>query len=136
MREGKYKYHGQDVPLFTGTSLHVCVGHNLNEVYKATDIAGGLAPKGYEPEHWGAIAFEADRNDNHGVFVLLRPDAKPSIIAHEAVHLANYILSHAGVKLDPQNDEPQAYLVGWLVDEIHYALTSKDVKPKKTIKLR
>lgn len=41
-----------------------------------------------------------------------------SIIAHEAVHLVNKIFKHRGVDLDLVNDEPQAYLTGWFVNEI------------------
>lgn len=41
---------------------------------------------------------------------------KPSIsyLAHEIVHIVNMILSHVGVTLDPENDEAQAYLTGYL----------------------
>jgi hypothetical protein len=41
-----------------------------------------------------------------------------SLIAHEIVHLVNYIFLDTGVKLDLINDEAQAYLTGWLFEEI------------------
>lgn len=37
------------------------------------------------------------------------------ILAHEAVHAANFVLGPRGAKLDFENDEMQAYLVGAIV---------------------
>lgn len=42
-----------------------------------------------------------------------------SIIAHEIVHIINYIYLDCGIELDRVNDENQAYLTGWLFDEIN-----------------
>jgi hypothetical protein len=53
-----------------------------------------------------------------------------SIIAHEVVHLVNYIFSDRNVELDRFNDEPQAYLTGWLFDEIDNFINSAE-KDKK-----
>jgi hypothetical protein len=41
------------------------------------------------------------------------------IIAHEIVHLKNYIYQDAGIELDRYNDEPEAYLTGWLFKQIN-----------------
>lgn len=41
-----------------------------------------------------------------------------SIISHEIVHIINYIYLDCGIELDRINDENQAYLTGWLFDEI------------------
>lgn len=43
-------------------------------------------------------------------------------IAHEVTHIKNMVMVHAGIKHDFNNDEPEAYLVGWLVGEIVKAL--------------
>ena len=42
-------------------------------------------------------------------------------IAHEAVHLTNFLFIRKGVKPDVDNDEPQAYLLGWFAGEIFKA---------------
>ena len=39
-------------------------------------------------------------------------------IAHECVHLVNFLYIDRGVELDRYNDEPQAYLIGWFYEEI------------------
>ncbi len=41
-----------------------------------------------------------------------------SIIAHEVTHLKNYIYQDKGIELDRFNDEPEAYLTGWLFKQI------------------
>jgi hypothetical protein len=51
-----------------------------------------------------------------------------AVIAHEAVHAANYILSDRGVLCDHDNDEPLAYLVEWVVSKVVDALKRKRVK--------
>lgn len=43
----------------------------------------------------------------------------PGIIAHEAKHAVNDIFIDIHAKLDLHNDEPEAYLLGWLVQKIH-----------------
>ncbi len=40
-----------------------------------------------------------------------------SVVAHESVHAVNWMLAERGYRFDPDNDEPQAYLVGALVRE-------------------
>lgn len=39
-------------------------------------------------------------------------------LCHEAYHLAAHILNDRGVKADFKNQEPMAYLLGWVVDKI------------------
>lgn len=41
-----------------------------------------------------------------------------SNIAHEIVHIKNHIYLDSAMELDRVNDEPEAYLTGWLFDEI------------------
>lgn len=42
-------------------------------------------------------------------------------ICHEVVHIKNRINDHAGIDHDPDNDEPEAYLSGWLAEQIELA---------------
>ncbi|MGB3495753.1 MAG: hypothetical protein WBA57_23690 [Elainellaceae cyanobacterium] len=52
-------------------------------------------------------------------FIAIDKDATPSIIAHEASHCVNYIFKDRGIELDTHNDEPQCYLLSWIVDKCH-----------------
>jgi len=52
--------------------------------------------------------------------LFLRSEENISVgtIAHECKHIVNYIFDARGIKLDTDNDEPECYLLGWLVDKI------------------
>lgn len=39
----------------------------------------------------------------------------PTTLAHECLHIANMILHARGITIDTENDEVQAYLLGWLM---------------------
>lgn len=41
------------------------------------------------------------------------------LIAHESKHLLNRIYLHNDIKLDLGNDEPECYLLSWLVNRIY-----------------
>lgn len=45
-----------------------------------------------------------------------------SVIAHEAVHAASFILDHLHIKADFNNDELQAYIVQFIVEKVENAL--------------
>lgn len=76
------------------------------------------------PSYFDGGVFE---NENEGVFCLMlksyvhkkKQYPTPGIIAHEALHLMNLIFSDINSRVDQSNDEPQAYLLGWIVDNIH-----------------
>jgi hypothetical protein len=40
-------------------------------------------------------------------------------IAHEAFHASNTMMNSFGARPDAMNDEPQAYLLDWIVKEIY-----------------
>lgn len=90
-----------------------------------------------ETEIYGYLkGFEHDRNLNEydgcvfshkdHLYLTLNISRKgfptPGIIAHEAKHLVNFIFNDVGVELNIFNDETEAYLLGWIVDEIHKLL--------------
>lgn len=51
-----------------------------------------------------------------------------AVIVHEVVHIVNFIFKSCGVKLDIDNDEPQAYLTSWLFNEISELLILQSKK--------
>lgn len=64
---------------------------------------------------YDAVVFEIKDNDEYIVAI---KKVEWSIIAHEVVHIVNAIFLKCGVELDRHNDEPQAYLTGWIINEI------------------
>jgi hypothetical protein len=99
------------IPLYFGR-LIISVSKELNKL--DTRLKG-------EP-NFDALTDTFIKNSLLHVQICLQPDATPSIMAHEAVHAANMIFEHVGVKLNLKNDEPQAYLVGWVVKQLTIAV--------------
>lgn len=54
----------------------------------------------------------------NSIKLLIKPDATPMIIAHESVHICNFIFERIYAEVDINNDEPYAYLLGWVVEQI------------------
>ena len=77
----------------------------VTEKYKTLDLS-----------NYGAVTMRIP--DKHSEYIIAFEYIEGSIIAHEIVHLVNYIFKDRGVKLDIKNDESQAYLTGWLFKEI------------------
>ncbi len=69
----------------------------------------------------GADAVVFNHND-HLRIVFERKYIDAGRIAHEAIHAKNLIFKWVGIKNDPDNDEPEAYLVQWIVNCIHDVL--------------
>ena len=67
---------------------------------------------------FGAVTLKDESNYRH--YVVGFTDVNHlSNIAHEIVHLKNQIYIDCAMELDRYNDEPEAYLTGWLFDQIN-----------------
>jgi hypothetical protein len=54
--------------------------------------------------------------DPGNIGIIYKTSASVGLLAHEAVHIKNKIFSHVSLMLDTDNDEAEAYLMGWIVD--------------------
>ena len=72
---------------------------------------------------YGAYSFE-NKKAKEFEYVISFVDDNPSLVAHESSHICNFIFKNIGAKLNTKNDEPQCYLIGWIVDEIEIFLNS------------
>lgn len=72
-----------------------------------------------------ALAFKQPMKGDKFVVCAAFKFIDPDIIAHEAVHVVNYIFDYKCIQLDLINDEPQAYLTGWVFDECYKFLNKK-----------
>jgi len=68
-------------------------------------------------QSYGAVTLRDNNKYRH--YVVAFEYSSGSIVAHEIVHIINYIYVDCGIELDRVNDENQAYLTGWLFDEIY-----------------
>jgi len=74
-------------------------------------------------KNYGAVTLKDESKYRH--YVVAFEYSTGSIIAHEIVHIINYIYLDCGIHLDRDNDEHQAYLTGWLFDEIDKFINNK-----------
>lgn len=65
-----------------------------------------------------AFVFDYKQNGYSKYVVCFKNKPKSSVIAHESVHLVNKLFKDRGLQLDIENDETQAYLTGWFVEQI------------------
>lgn len=109
------------VPIY-GTQIYVIPKHLLNEFNKLTGDDDNIDPNSYS-------GF-AQRYIDEGVMYLYvyLGDGELLTIVHESVHLCNMVLDNVGVKLDPHNDEAQAYLTEWIFKKLR-----KEVKRLKKL---
>lgn len=109
----------------------------LFEVYVANDLrAVGLALKldaeTLPDDQTMAMAFnyaaKSRRKESRGLpstrfALMLRPNASVDTIAHESVHVASQVFHWAGASIsDGEQNEPLAYLVGWVAAQVSKAL--------------
>lgn len=84
----------------------------------------------------GCIGLTLRNIDDHhaGKYCILIKNNKirPDIIAHEAIHLANYLFEDRGVRHSLKDDEHFAYFVDWVVQMVFQAV----YKLKKIIKIK
>lgn len=61
----------------------------------------------------------AVRKSNTGAseYLMLIKEDTADIVAHESLHIANYILYDRGISISTENDETQAYLLSWVVTQ-------------------
>jgi hypothetical protein len=96
-----------DIPIYQ-CKLTIILDKDLSYIskkYKTIDLS-----------NYGAVTMRVP--NKHSEYIVAFEYSDGSIIAHEVIHLVNYIFKDRGIKLDIKNDEPQAYLTGWLFKEI------------------
>lgn len=73
-----------------------------------------------------ALTFRNHDKNGYSRYVLaFGKRCTPNHVAHEALHLVALLYEDRGVALDIENDEPQCYLLGWIVGECHKHLKLK-----------
>ena len=97
-----------DIPIYV-CKLTVIVAKDISLIAKKYKLTEDVT-------NFGAFTFKDKTKYRHYVMVL--EDGWRSNVVHELVHVVNHIYLDCAMKLDRHNDEPQAYLMGWLFEEI------------------
>lgn len=100
------------IPIYYG-HLHVIIAGDFTKHGKflpsVNDYKAISTCMNEDESYWG-IYIHPQYIDDHGT------------IAHEALHIVGYIFNSIKCKMDLDNDEPQCYLLGWVVDEVYKAI--------------
>lgn len=97
------------IPIYGGL-LKVIYTKDLNKIIKKYDLTNDC-------HNYEAFCFK-----DKGIYYAIFRKKKPSIVAHESVHIVNMIFEDSNVELDLINDETQAYLTGWVFNKISKAI--------------
>lgn len=98
-----------DIPIYYG-KLVMVLSDNWEEVnLKYWNDIG---------DQFAAAVFQRDIKNFPRYIVAFNGKPEGKTIAHEVVHLVSHIFRDRGITMDPYNDEPQAYLTGFLFQEI------------------
>ena len=106
-----------EIPIFFGT-LQVVVANNFKKAVKKLKINVG----DYEVDNYSAFTYKDKRNNTDLYRVFVTKNVEPSVIVHESVHIANFIFNNTGIQPSLTNDEVQAYLTGWIFEQINKQL--------------
>lgn len=103
------------IPIYFG-HLRIVVTDSFTDASKKFGVDHG----DIDPEQMGAFVDVWSNGIGVDYFtVFFKPDPEPALIAHEVVHLVNGIYIQRHMDLDKRNDEPQAYLTGWITEQIY-----------------
>jgi len=108
------------IPIYGG-QLWVCVTNSFMKsvefIENTTDVR--LDDEKHDLRKTAAITYKFYLPDGRfRILIVMKPRTTVSFIAHESLHAVNWIFDHAGIKYSISNDEPQCYLLGWVVDKI------------------
>lgn len=74
------------------------------------------------------VGTRQDKNGINEYIYIQRPSVTFGTIAHEAKHIVNRIFRDRGQDLDLYNDEAECYLLGYITDNIHKYINTKNKK--------
>lgn len=101
-----------DIPIYCST-LTIILDSDLKYVEKKY--------KTIPLDDFGAVTLKDEKKYRH--YVVAFTDANhTSNVVHEIVHIKNQIYLDCAMQLDRHNDEPEAYLTGFLFEKIEQFL--------------
>lgn len=112
------------IPLY-GSNFVIISSNSSKKISKIVE--------GYKRKDPYATTAEGNYDGKRAVFVILNFDNKYAkidygVIAHECLHATHMIAEDKGIIPDFQNDEPLAYLLMWMVNEVHQFINDNNIK--------
>jgi len=106
------------LPIYGGQLL-IIVAKNFTKAKKKYKVK---LPRSFDVEDTVAFVCSGWHKDKFSYVIFVKPNASKSTIAHECVHLTNEVYLHIHSPLKRNNDEHQAYITGYFVEQVHKAL--------------
>lgn len=83
-------------------------------------------------------AWLSSHKDKQAFYMVLNFDSAGGnmthgTIAHEALHITNFLADQKGFVPDFENDEPLAYIIGWVTDQAYKFIDKKKFKVKTSL---
>jgi len=100
-----------EIPLYRG-SLLVIHTEDLKSIEAEFDLEDTTEMDGF-------VFEQKDRNENPLYVVVFKGKPSPGVIAHESLHIVSAIYRDVHADFCLHNEEPQCYLLEWIVDQIH-----------------
>ena len=105
------------IPLYYG-SLHIAI---CNDVEKEIE---DVRKKFYVNTDEYDFAGYSEATENHYLILLnkkhlISDDFAIGTLAHEAFHVTSFVMKRVGIKADVNNDEAQAYLLSWIIEQTY-----------------
>jgi hypothetical protein len=97
-----------DIPIYGG-KLSFYYDSNLTPIKEQYNLDINL-------DDYDAFVFSDNSKDE---FIICFSEYKFSTAVHEIIHVVNDIFKSRNIELDLDNDEPQAYLAGWVAKELN-----------------
>lgn len=119
--ESRFYRYKVKVPLYRGY-FHIVLTDSVKD-YNSNYNDDYISESDYIFGH-SIFTEEVDSDSNDGCYVMvlnLWADKRIThgIIAHEALHITNFILNHVGSNFDDDNHEHYAYLLEWVVGVVY-----------------
>lgn len=101
---------------FYSQILHIIISDDvekeISEIKKKFEL---------DAQHFNFSGY-SERIGQHHLLLINNKHLKNEIdvvetVCHEAFHISNFIMKRIGIKPDVNNDEAQAYLLGWIVEQ-------------------
>lgn len=106
------------IPIYHGT-LYVIYTKDLKPIIKKHNLREGS-------EKCDAFVFSVEGKKGGIRYYAVFEKNDVSVLAHEALHIVNFIFDDKHITPDVKNDEPQAYLIGWVFDKIYKTVMGDD----------
>lgn len=104
-----------NLPIYVGKLIIIKI-NSKKELKLLKNKYNKYIPKKIKFNDYDGFVFSKSKYNEY--YVVFRKNPKSHILSHEVVHLVNQIFIDHNIELDLYNDEPQAYLHGWIFKQI------------------